>query len=115
MSEGLTSAQNAFSTRRPPINGPSKLTGIDFRARRGISAQRWAFPGTDLQLRAGGTPVLAEWHTVATSTGAGGTVQLSVTSPVHARYLLIWFTKAAADASGTYQVSVYRIGVQGRP
>jgi len=58
-------------------------------------------PGADLQLRAGGTPVLADLHTVATSTGAGGTVQLSLTSPVHARCLLIWFTKLPPGASGT--------------
>ena len=32
--------------------------------------------GADLQLRAGSAPVLADLHTVATSAGAGGTVQL---------------------------------------
>ncbi len=53
-------------------------------------------PGADLQVRAGGQPVLAELRTVATSAGAGGTVALSLTSPVQARYLLIWFTKLPA-------------------
>jgi Helix-turn-helix domain len=72
-------------------------------------------PGADLQLRAGGRPVLADLGMVARRSGAGGTVQLPLGTPVHARYLLIWFTKLPPDPSGTYQVSVYRIGVQGRP
>ena len=70
--------------------------------------------GADLQLRVGGSPVLANLHTVATSAGAGGTVELSLTSPSPGRYLLIWFTKLPPDATGTYQVSVYRITVQGQ-
>jgi len=71
-------------------------------------------PGADLQLRAGGTPVLADLHPVATSTGAGRTVQFSLTSPAHARYLLIWFTKLPPDNAGTYQASIYRITVRGQ-
>ena len=71
-------------------------------------------PGADLQLRAGTRPVLADLHTVATSAGRGGTVELSLTSPVHARYLLIWFTELPPDPAGTYQVSVYRITVRGQ-
>jgi cytoskeletal protein RodZ len=71
-------------------------------------------PGADLQLRAGGTPVLADLHTVATSIGAGSTVELSLTSPAHARYLLIWFTKLPPDHAGTYQASVYAITVRGQ-
>ena len=38
--------------------------------------------------------------------------QLSLASPVHARYLLIWFTKLPPDNTGTYQASVYDITVQ---
>jgi cytoskeletal protein RodZ len=72
-------------------------------------------PGADLQLRAGGMPVLADLPPVASSAGAGGTVQLQLTVPVRARYLLIWFTKLPPDASGTYQANVYGIGVEGRP
>ncbi len=70
--------------------------------------------GADLQLRAGSRPVLADLHTVAASAGAGGAVQLSLTSPVHARYLLIWFTKLPPDNAGTYQASVYAIHVRGQ-
>jgi len=71
-------------------------------------------PGADLQLRAGGTPVLADLHTVATSAGAGRTAELSLASPVRARYLLIWFTKLPPDNAGTYQASIYRIEVRGQ-
>jgi cytoskeletal protein RodZ len=70
--------------------------------------------GADLELRVGGSPTLADLRTVATSAGAGGTVQLSLTSPAHARYLLIWFTKLPPDNAGTYQASVYRITVRGQ-
>ena len=59
------------------------------------------------------SPVLADLHTVATSAGAGSTVELSLTSPAHARYLLIWFTKLPPDNAGTYQASIYAIKVRG--
>jgi cytoskeletal protein RodZ len=70
--------------------------------------------GADIQLRAGGTPALANLHTVATSNGADGTVQISLTSPTQARYLLIWFTKLPLDNAGTYQASIYSITVRGQ-
>lgn len=70
--------------------------------------------GADVQVRVGGTPLLADLHTVATSTGPGGIVELSLVSPVHARYLLIWFTKLPPDNTGTYQASVYGITVRGQ-
>lgn len=69
--------------------------------------------GATLQLRAGSRPVLADLHTVATSAGAGSTVELTLTSPAQARYLLIWFTKLPPDNAGTYQASIYGITVQG--
>ena len=52
---------------------------------------------------------------MATSSGAGGTVQLTLATPARARYVLIWFTKLPPDAAGTYQASVYQISVQGQP
>jgi transcriptional regulator with XRE-family HTH domain len=82
-----------------------------------ISAVRVSLGGTggaDLQLRAGSRPVLADLHTVATSAGSGGAVRLSLTAPVRARYLLIWFTKLPPDSAGTYQASVYAIHVRGQ-
>ncbi len=74
-----------------------------------------ASKGAALQLRAGATPVLASLRQVATSTGAAGTVRLTLATPVHARYLLIWFTTLPRDASGTYQASVYGLTVKGQP
>ena len=70
--------------------------------------------GADLQVRAGDSPALADLRPVATSAGAGGTVQLTLASPAHARYLLIWFTKLPPDDSGTYRASVYDITVRGQ-
>jgi cytoskeletal protein RodZ len=72
-------------------------------------------PGADFQVRAGDTPELADLRQVASSSGAAGLVHVSLSAPAHARYLLIWFTKLPPDPSGTYQVSVYQIRVQGRP
>jgi cytoskeletal protein RodZ len=71
-------------------------------------------PGADLELRAGRTPALDSLRTVASRAGAGGTVRLQLATPVHARYLLIWFTSLPPDPSGTYQVSVYGITVRGQ-
>jgi cytoskeletal protein RodZ len=70
-------------------------------------------PGAELQLRAGSRPVLAGLPRVASSAG-GGQLTLRLSAPVHARYLLIWFTKLPPDPAGTYQVSVYRIRVLGQ-
>jgi len=72
-------------------------------------------PGAHLQVRAGGSPVLSELRSVARSSGAGGIIRLSFSTPVRARYLLIWFTLLPPDAVGTYQVSVYDITVRGQP
>jgi hypothetical protein len=70
--------------------------------------------GADLQVRAGDSSV-SGLKTVATEAAAGGTVQLKLASPAHARYVLIWFTKLPPDGSGTYQVEVYNVGVTGQP
>ena len=70
--------------------------------------------GASLELRAGTSPALADLRTVATSAGPGGTVELSLASPVQARYLLIWFTKLPPDSTGTYQASIYSITVRGQ-
>jgi cytoskeletal protein RodZ len=72
-------------------------------------------PGANLQLRAGSNPELTDLSQVASSSGGGGTVTLQPSTPVHARYLLVWFTKLPSDASGTYQDSIYGIHVQGHP
>ncbi len=70
--------------------------------------------GASLELRAGDRPVAADLNTVATSAGAGRTLELALAAPARARYLLIWFTKLPPDGAGTYQASVYQIEVRGQ-
>lgn len=70
--------------------------------------------GADVQLRLGdsaGDP--SDLSTAASASGVGGTVHLSPSSPVRARYVLIWFTRLPPDHAGTYQVLVYSITVAG--
>ena len=69
--------------------------------------------GADVQLRAGSKPRPAWLPRVASVSGAGGTVRLQPGTPVHVRYVLIWFTKLPPDNAGTYRASIYRITVQG--
>jgi cytoskeletal protein RodZ len=71
-------------------------------------------PGANFQLRLGSRPVLSGLRSVASRTDAGGVMSLTLASPVQARYLLIWFTVLPPDTSGTYQVNVYDITVQGQ-
>ena len=71
--------------------------------------------GAGLQLRAGSRPVPAYLPRVASASNAGGTVRLRPGTPVHVRYVLIWFTKLPPDNAGTYQASVYKITVLGHP
>ena len=71
--------------------------------------------GADFQLRAGDAgSSLAKLRPVARAAGAGGNVRLRLAAPVHARYLLIWFTKLPPDSSGTFQADVYNVKVEGR-
>jgi cytoskeletal protein RodZ len=70
--------------------------------------------GADIDLRAGSRPDLAFLPRVASASNAGGTVRMRPGTPVHARYVLIWFTKLPPDNVGTYRASVYRITVQGQ-
>jgi hypothetical protein len=69
--------------------------------------------GAQVQLRAGSVAVPAGLRTVAQG-GGGGDLTLSPLRPVQARYLLIWFTRLPPDSSGTYQATIYHVGVTGR-
>jgi hypothetical protein len=64
--------------------------------------------GTDLQLRAGED--LDGSDVVATADDLDGTVTLTPSSPVKARYLILWFTKATQDKDG-YRVAVSEVSV----
>jgi cytoskeletal protein RodZ len=70
--------------------------------------------GASLQLRAGAKPAPSWLPTVASASNTGGAVRFQLGTPVHVRYLLIWFTKLPPDNAGHYQASVYKIGVQGQ-
>ena len=66
-------------------------------------------------MRVGDTPALAGLHPVAAAANAGGLVRLTITRPVRARYVLVWFTRLPPDGSGTFQARVYNIRLNGRP
>jgi transcriptional regulator with XRE-family HTH domain len=72
-----------------------------------------AGPGAAFQMRAGNTPSRASMHVVAIANDASGPLGVRLTAPVHARYILIWFTKLPPDASGTFQARVYNVSVLG--
>ncbi len=73
------------------------------------------YPGASLQLRAGVEPALAWLPQVASVSDVGGTVELRPSTPVHVRYVLVWFTQLPPDPAGTYQASVYQVIVRGQP
>jgi Helix-turn-helix domain len=70
-------------------------------------------PGASLQLRTGNAATLAGLQPAATTTDAGGAVQLRLSGSAPSRYLLIWFTKLPPDSSGTFQAVVSAIKLQG--
>jgi hypothetical protein len=74
-----------------------------------------SIPGADFEIRAGDTPQLTSLRPVAAATGAAGTVNLTLTKPQNARYILLWFTALPPDGTGTYQARVYDVSVTGRP
>jgi transcriptional regulator with XRE-family HTH domain len=73
-----------------------------------------AAAGTDLQMRVGNTPSLADLATVASATDASGALPLRPATPAQGRYVLIWFTKLPPDNNGTFQADVYNVSVQGQ-
>jgi hypothetical protein len=96
-------------------------TGLLLTMRRAITLARARIklgrtPGATIQLRAGtAAATLQDLPVTATATNARGWISLRLRKPVHARYLLIWFTKLPPDPSGTFQASIYSIQLKGRP
>ena len=71
--------------------------------------------GADFQLRAGDAgSSLAGLRPIARAADTGGKARLRLATPMHARYLLIWFTKLPPDTSGTFQADVYDVKVAGQ-
>jgi transcriptional regulator with XRE-family HTH domain len=69
--------------------------------------------GGAIELRAGNTPSLRHLQVVAQATNPGGTLSVPISSPVTARYLLIWFTSLPPDSTGTYQATIYHVRLLG--
>ena len=69
--------------------------------------------GADFQLRVGARPALTGLPPAARANNAGGVVRLRLTSPVHGRYALVWFTRLPADPAGTFQAGVYNTRLDG--
>jgi hypothetical protein len=70
--------------------------------------------GASFQLRVGTAPAMADLSPVAHAAHTGGVVRLRLSTPAHGRYVLIWFTRLPPDQSGTFQVSVYNLRLEGR-
>jgi transcriptional regulator with XRE-family HTH domain len=69
------------------------------------------YRGAYLQLRLGGTP--SDLRVAAKADDVGGTVRFKLSSPLRARYVLIWFTLLPPNGAGVYQESVSRVVVNG--
>ncbi len=69
--------------------------------------------GAHVELLTGNVPSLARMQLQATAGDAGDTVRLTLARPQRARYLLIWFTSLPPDSSGTFQLSVYDVRIEG--
>jgi hypothetical protein len=69
------------------------------------------YRGANLQLRLGNTP--SGLRVAAHAGNIGGTVRLVLSSPLRARYVLIWFTLLPPNGAGMYQESVSRVVVNG--
>jgi hypothetical protein len=72
-------------------------------------------PGAALELRLGTAPDFSALSVVTSATATRGQLSLPLTTPVRARYVLVWFTRLPPDDAGTYQGFVHQITVQGQP
>jgi hypothetical protein len=99
-----------FGGLRP---GTGLLLTLDATATvRDVQLVLGSMPGADVQVRVGNSPT-ANLPTVATESGAAGTVRLALATPATGRYVLIWFTRLPPDGHGHYQVNVYSASVDG--
>jgi hypothetical protein len=72
-----------------------------------------AAPGANVRVLVGNDADLADMSTVASASGVSGTVQLTATTAVRGRYVLIWFTRLPPNSQGEYQVDVYSVAIDG--
>ena len=82
----------------------------------GVTVQLGPRPGAVLELRAAQRPDLAALRgTLGTVTATSATATLTLATPVQARYVLLWCTRLPPSGTGTYQLFVHRVTVDGRP
>ena len=81
-----------------------------------LTVQLGPQPGAVLELRAAQAQpqaALAAFQPVTTVTASSGTAVLTPGTPVRARYVLLWCTQLPPDGTGTYQLFVHRVTVEG--
>jgi hypothetical protein len=71
--------------------------------------------GTAVEMRVGTSPGLTGLVVVASARNASDSVSLPLAAPVRARYVLLWFTRLAAQQAGGFAAKVYDVRLEGRP
>jgi hypothetical protein len=71
--------------------------------------------GTAVEMRVGTSPGLTGLVVVASARNASDSVSLPLAAPVRARYVLLWFTRLAAQPAGGFAAKVYDVRLEGRP
>jgi hypothetical protein len=76
--------------------------------------------GTNLEVRvpdaadASSPPgAITGWRTVAKTSDAGSTVDLTLDQPTEARFVLVWLTKLPPDGTGSYRGGIQEIAARG--
>jgi hypothetical protein len=80
-----------------------------------VSVDLGTASGASMELRGGAQPVPGALPVLASAANAGAQVSFPLAKPVTARYVLLWFTRLPPDTSGTYQGTVHRVTIAGRP
>jgi hypothetical protein len=103
-----------------PLFGHDKLgTGLLLDLGRqvtvtSVQADLSRYHGVNLELRAGNGTAPRDLRTVAAKHDTGGVLRLTLSHPVTARYLVIWFTWLPPDGAGHYAETVGHVSVKGR-
>lgn len=102
----------------PTFGGLQSGTGLLLDMGRSVTVtsariQLGPAAGGAIELRAGSSASLRRLHIVARAANPGGSLTVPASSPISARYLLIWFTALPPDSTGTYQATIYRVRLLG--
>ena len=112
------SAGRPTGTATPTFGGLQSGTGLLLDMGRSVTVtsariQLGPAAGGAIELRAGSSASLRRLHIVARAANPGGSLTVPASSPISARYLLIWFTALPPDSTGTYQATIYRVRLLG--